>query len=993
MLKVNRKKLSLAILQALSAGALVSLAAPMANAQTTPTQPADVQKFSTTVTGSRIPSANLESTSPITQITAQDIKLFAPLSAENLLNIMPQVIADQGNNVSNGSTGTSNVNLRGLGAARTLVLVNGRPLPPGTPANGGYGADLNEIPLPLVQRVEILTGGASAVYGSDAIAGVVNFIMNDHFEGVQLDVSHSFYQHNQHSSIGSVVAAKEAVNPAQFHVPGDVSSDGEADSYSLILGGNFDGNKGNATVFVGFQKQKPLLQSARDFSACSLAATFGDGFACAGSSNTAPAKFSLSNGSAFTIANAAGGVRPYSSATDSFNFGPFNYYQAPDERWNVNAFAHYDVHPRARVYTEFGFHDDHSPRQIAPGADFGSVNTLSFDNPLLSDSLKAAFGITPTNPVDVVIQRRNVEGGPRIYDYHTSSYRIVGGVKGEIVDGWNYDAYYLLGRVIYSQVFRNDLATSKFNRALDVITDPNTGLPACRSAVNGFDPACVPWDIYHLGGVTPAALNYIVTPAFQTGTTERRVFGATLGADLGMYGWRTPWAKEGVGVSFGYENGIDKLNLETDAAFQSGDIEGLAVLPNKGQIGRREYFGEVRVPIIEDRPFAQYLAVNGSYRYSDYSIHQTANTYGVGVEWNPVREVKLRGSFQQAVRAPNVVELFIPKSLNLFNSQDPCGPDASGGPPSATLAQCLLTGLPASKYGSALLRSPAGQLQFQQGGNADLTPETSKSYTLGVVFQPTRELSATVDYYKIKVDNVISTIPSALALQGCITSGAFCDLIHRDAQGTLWLPGQGFVTGTNVNIAKLETDGIDLVANYRHTLPPGWGSVAVEFNGTYLMDLKIDSGTGAGPYQCAGLFGPVCNGNTFAINPIAKWKHLLRGIWSTPWWNIDLAATWRHIASVKLDACDSQAQLANSDLCSPEEAKLDSRDYLDLGLSWPMTKTFTVWAGVNNVLDKDPPLLGTSSGTGPTSSNNGNTFPQMYDALGRHFFVSVTAKF
>jgi outer membrane receptor protein involved in Fe transport len=995
MLKVNRKKLSLAVMQALGAGAMVGVVVPAALAQTPPTTTAaEVQKFSTTVTGSRIPSANLESTSPITTITAQDIRLFAPLSAENLLNIMPQVIADQGQMVSNGSTGTSNVNLRGLGSARTLVLINGRPMPPGSPVNGGYGADLNEIPLPLVQRVEILTGGASAVYGSDAIAGVVNFIMNDHFEGVQLDVSHSFYQHNQHSPIGDVVAAKEATNPAQFHNPGDVSSDGEQDQYSLIIGGNFDGGKGNATVFLGYQKQKPLLQSQRDFSACSLAATFGDGFACAGSSNTAPAKFTLPNGKAFTIADPAGNVRPYSSASDSFNFGPFNYYQAPDERWNVNAFAHYDVHPRARVYAEFGFHDDHSPRQIAPGADFGSVNTLTFDNPLLSDQLKATFGITPTNPVDVVIQRRNVEGGPRIFDFRTTSYRGVGGVKGEAMDGWNYDLYYMLGRVIYSQVFRNDLSTTKFGRALDAVRDPATGLAACASAVNGFDPACVPWDVFHNGAVTPAQTNYIVTPAFQTGTTERRVFGGTLGADLGMYGWRLPWAKEGVGVSFGYENGIDKLNLETDAAFQSGDIEGLAVLPNHGQIGRKEYFAEVRVPIMEDQPFAQYLAVNGSYRYSDYSINQTANTYGIGVEWNPIREVKLRGSYQQAVRAPNVVELFLPQSLNLFNGQDPCGPGPNGEPPSVTVAQCARSGLPANLYGNNLLRSPAGQLQFKQGGNENLTPETSKSYTLGVVMQPTRNLSASIDYYNIKVDNVISTIPSSLALTSCIQTGAFCDLIHRDAQGTLWLPGQGFVVGTNLNIAKLETDGIDFVANWRTGLPPGWGNFALEFNGTYLMNLKIDSGTGQGSYNCAGFYGPVCNGNAgIAINPLSTWKHLLRGIWTTPWLNIDLAATWRHINSVKLDACDSQAQIANVDLCSPEEAQLAARDYLDLGLSWPMTKQFTMWAGVTNVLDKDPPLAGTSSGVGPTSSNNGNTFPQLYDSLGRHFFVSLTAKF
>ena len=995
MKRMHRKKLSLAVAQAVGAGIFVT--APLAYGQAQPAQPgAPGFQEKITITGSRIPSPNLESTSPITQITSQDIKFTQPVSTENLLNMMPQVVADQGNNVSNGSTGTSQVNLRGLGSARTLVLVNGRPLPPGTPANGGYGADLNEIPVPLIQRVEILTGGASSVYGSDAIAGVVNFIMNDRFEGVQVDLSHGFYNHQQHSPIGDLVAAKEAGNPAQFHKPGNVDSDGESEDYSLTLGGNFAGGKGNGTLFIGYHKNNPLLQSQRDFSACSLAST-GDGYACIGSSNTAPTRFTaLGNattgagshlGVPFIVADAAGNVRPYVSANDAFNFAPFNYYQAPDQRWNVMGFAHYDVHPRARVYAEFGFHDDHSPRQLAPGADFGSVNTLSFDNPLLSDQFKQTFGITPTNPVDFVIQRRNIEGGPRIYDYRTSSYRIVTGVKGEILDGWNYDAYYLLGRVLYQQSFRNDLSTSHFTRALNVIPDAS-GKPVCASAANGDDPLCVPWDVYHVGGVTPEQVNYVVTPAFQTGTTERRIYGATLGADLGMYNWRSPWAKDGIGVSFGYENGNDRLDLNADAVNESGDLEGLAIKSNHGQIGRSEYFAEVRVPIIQDMPWAQYLAVNGSYRYSDYNIGQTANTYGFGVEWNPIREVKLRGSIQQAVRAPNVVELFLPQSLNLFNGTDPCAVEGS-----ATLEQCLKTGLPANLYHATILTTPAGQLQFLQGGNEKLTPETSHSYTLGAVLRLARGFDLSVDYYKIKVNNVISTIPSSLALTQCLQVGQFCDLIKRDAQGTLWLPGQGHIVGTNLNIAKLETDGVDVVANYRQQLPTGWGGFGVEFNGTYLKDLKFDSGAGLGPYNCAGLFGPVCNGNAgIAINPLPKWKHILRGIWNTPW-NVDLSATWRHVDSVKLDAFESNPQLNNPDLQQPNEAKLGERDWLDLALSWYITKQFTLWVGVNNVFDRDPPLVPTSDGIGPTSSNNGNTFPQFYDSLGRRFFISLTAKF
>jgi iron complex outermembrane receptor protein len=993
MKRMHRKKLSLAVAQALGAGIIVGLTAPSAYAQ----QPAPVERIEKfNVTGSRIPQANLESTSPITQITAQDIRFEGPVSVENLLNNMPQVIADQGNFVGNGSTGTATVNLRGLGSARTLVLVNGRPLPPGTPAPGGYAADLNEIPSQLIQRVEILTGGASAVYGSDAISGVVNFIMNDRFEGVQVDVSHSFYNHHQHNSVKSAVADSAAANPSQFQVPGDVDSDGEVEDYSLLLGGNFANNKGNATLFLGYHKQQPVRQDQRDFGACSLAAT-GEGFVCAGSSNGATGRFTPQSGPQkghkFTIADAAGNVRPFLTS-DLFNFNPFNYYQAPDQRWNVNAFAHYDVVPEARVYAEFGFHDSHSPRNIAPGADFGSINTLSFNNPLLSDAFKSTFGITPTNPVDFIIQRRNIEGGPRIFDYRTTSYRGVGGVKGEILGGWNYDLYYELGRVIYQQEFRNDLSISHFTRALDAVKDPATGLPTCRSVLNGFDPNCVPWDIFHLGGVSQAALDFVVTPAFQTGSTERRIYGGTLGADLGMYGWRSPWAKDGIGVSFGVEKGIDKFDLNVDVEFQTGDVEGLPVKANHGEISRTEYFAEVRVPIIEDRPWAQYLAVNGSYRYSDYSINQTANTYGLGVEWNPVKQVKLRGSISQSVRAPNIVELFLPAGLTLFSAQDPCGPNATtNAPPTATLAQCLRTGLPASLYGAGQLASPAGQLNTLQGGNPNLTPETGKSFTAGVVWQPMSNLSATVDYYKVKVNNVISIIPPATALLQCINVGSLCDLIHRDAQGTLWLPGQGFVTGTNVNIAKLETSGVDLIANYTQPLPGAWGSIAVQFNGTYLKDFKIDQGVGLGPYNCAGLYGPICNGQAgFAINPLAKWKHKLRGTWSSPW-NVDFSATWRHINQVTLDAFNSDPQLNNPDFQNPEEEKLASRDYLDLALSWAITKQFTLWAGVNNVFDKDPPLQGTSTGAAPTSSNSGNTFPQMYDPLGRRIFVSLTAKF
>src|SRR5436190_260635 len=323
--------------------ALAMMAAPAVFAQQ-----AEVQKGERIeITGSRIPSPNLESASPVAVISAQDIKFEGVTRIEDMLNSLPQVFADFGANVSNGSTGTATVNLRNLGATRTLVLMNGKRLPVGSalPFTASYPPDLNAIPAPLIQRIEVLTGGASAVYGSDAVAGVVNFIMRDNFEGVQGDVNYSWYQHDQHNDMARVVALRAVTNPAQFKVPGDLSHGGESTETSLLLGGNFAGGKGNATVFFDYKNDKPLSQDRYDYSACATGAPTAalGNFACGGSSTTAPGGrfLNLNTGASFAINSASGGVRPFAAATDQFNFAPYNYYQVDAERHSAAAFAHY----------------------------------------------------------------------------------------------------------------------------------------------------------------------------------------------------------------------------------------------------------------------------------------------------------------------------------------------------------------------------------------------------------------------------------------------------------------------------------------------------------------------------------------------------------------------------------------------------------------------------------------------------------------------------
>ncbi len=983
MKRMHRKKLSLAVAQALGAGIFVGLAAPSSYAQ----QPEKIEKV--TVTGTRIPSPNLESTSPISIITPTDIKFEHPVSVENLLNNMPQVFADQGNMLSNAATGTATVNLRGLGSARTLVLINGRRLPAGDPQ--AFPTDIDSIPLPLIQRIDIYTGGASAVYGSDAVSGVVNFIMNDRFQGVQFDIGHSFYNHQQGNGLASVIQGRAATNPSQFKVPGDVDSDGEVENYSVTMGSDFANGKGNATVFLGYTRSHPVLQRDRDYSACATGQS-ATGFTCGGSSTSVPGRFlDLNTGKSFTIADTAGNTRPFNSALDQFNFAPYNFYQRPDERYLADFFAHYDIVPWMRAYTEFEFMDDRTLAQIAPGGIFfggvGSENLLTFDNPLLSSGFKSTFGITPTTPGDVLIGRRNVEGGGRVTDLRHTDYRGVLGFKGELpfAPGWDYDAWYQMGKNVVQSAFLNDFSGSKILRALDVVTDPATGQPICRSTLAGTDPKCVPYDIFHLGANTLAAIDFLQTPAFITGFTEQSVVGATLSADLGMYGWRLPWAKDGIGVAFGLERRTEKLELHPDEEYVTADLTSFAgpTLPINGRYTVKEAYAEVKVPLIQDRPFAQLLSVNGSYRYSDYNTGHTTDTYGIGAEWAPVKEVRLRGSYQKATRAANIIELFLGQGLNLFNmSADPCGTSSIGGPPTATLAQCLLTGLKASQYGSGVLTNVAGQYNYLQGGNPNLDPEQAKTYTLGAVWQPMRNLSASVDYFKIKLDKVVSRVPPPIAVSQCIATGQFCDLIHRDpVLGTLWANG-GFVTGTNVNLSKRNTSGVDLSANYNQPIG-AWGSIGVNFVGTYVKEFVTEPIPGLGDYDCVGLYGAVCGA------PTPKWRHRVRGTWSTPW-NIDASLSWRHINSVDVELTKTDNPFLGGDFF-PVVKTLSARDYIDLAASWAITKEVTLWAGVNNVFDKDPPITD-SSIAGP-AAGNGNTYPQVYDALGRRIFISLTAKF
>jgi len=960
------------------------------------------------VTGSRIPQPNLEGTSPVSVIGSQEVALQGTQKVEDLINKLPQVFASQGGNYSNGSTGTATVDLRGLGAARTMVLVNGRRMVAGDPTF--EAPDLNQIPAPLIERVEVLTGGASAVYGSDAVAGVVNFIMKDNFEGIQFDGNYSFYNHTNDNDIVPPLVASSGFKPS----PGTVT-DGASTELSVLMGSNFADDKGNATLFIGWRDTDALLQSERDYSGCSLGLSTPTfpvtaSVVCGGSSTSYPGRFRPrwpGPDPSRTPADEDGNVRTWTSA-DLYNFGPLNYYQRPDTRWTVSSFMNYDVTDSANAYAEFMFMDDRTVSQIAPSGVFAYQDIgvpCDGSNPLVSaawlDVLCFNRGTNPplttADVAQVGIARRNVEGGGRQDDLRHTSYRGVVGVKGDLFDkNWNYDVNATYSEVVFQETYFNDFSITRIGRALDVVEDPDTGLPACRAAVDGTDPNCVPYDIWRIGGVTPGALAYLQIPLFSRGSTKLQTVSATMSSDLGVYGLKFPTANDGIGVAFGANYSEQALDFKVDPNFESGDGAGQGG-PTIGQSGgynAKELYAEMRVPIVQGAFMADSLLLNASYRYSDYSnpINDSTDTYGIGLEWAPIADIKFRGSYQKAVRAPSIIELYQAQGLGLYdNDFDPCAGVAD--PVTGLLdtgysfTECARTGVTAAQFGTGEIESnDAGQYNAIFGGNTSLTPEEAESYTIGFVFQPSflDGFALTVDYFDITVDDVISTIPPTVTLNECLNKGAavFCDKINRDANGSLWSSNDGYIESINLNIGSLKTSGFDIDLVYS-TAIGDMGSLSFRLTGTWLDELVTEpiAGSGSvGDYDCAGLYGSDCT----APNP--EWRHNARLTWATPW-NLDLSVAWRYFDEVLIDNADPNPLITGD--YNEFDKTLDAQNYIDIAGTYSFLENYELRVGINNVMDEDPPLS-TQVGSG---AGNGNTYPQVYDALGRYVFMGVTAKF
>ena len=1002
-----------------------------------PTTAANAQLQEVVVTGSRIATPNQTSISPVQFVGAKQFQNVGATRVEDVLNRLPQVFASQNSTSINGGSGTETVDLRGLGSQRTLVLVNGQRLPYGDTGGGSSatGADLNMIPTALIENVQILTGGASSIYGPDAVAGVVNFKLLDNFQGVKLVANGGGYFHSNNNDQGVITTINNFNNSGLgFFQPAPSSvATGAAKELTFIAGMNAPDDKGNVTFYASYRNIAKATQNLYSYSACTVASGFeppkGNGlFSCAGSHTAYPGTFQffgVGGNPAKSIANtvgAGGAVLPL-SAEPEFNFGPLNYYQAPEETWNAGAFLHYTFNEHAQVYASTMFMSNSAQLQIAPGGDFNAPLAVNCDNPYLSTAEVnqwcdgsaapgtfatqtfpngATFpnGVTyaPGKGRTLLIGYRNVPGGDRVTNPRHQDWRMVVGTKGAISDNWTYDVSYQYSQVTQQTLTSGDLSKVKMGYALDVVQGKNGPECAVTAAGNttGQAAGCVPWNIFAPGLVTPAMENYLGVTGVNDGELHQHVIDTNFTGDLSQY-VQLPTAHSGLQIAAGTEYIDWNLATYPDVTVQTGDQGGSGgtVAPVHGSIESFSEYVEMRLPILQDKPFAQSLTTDDSIRHSSYALGFATNTYSLGLAWQPVHDVRLRGTFTRAVRAPNITELYSADTVGLDGTQDPC----SGATPKYSAAQCANEGVSAAQYGNIISNS-AGQYNGLVGGNAQLKPETAITKSFGVSYTPSflRNFNATIDYYDIKISGIIRGIGANTVVNDCATQDLFCNDIHRDQFGSLWLSTNGYVLDTRQNVGIIEEKGLDVQLNY--SLDVGrFGNLSASFTGTHIQNFITTpiAALSSSAYDCAGYYGGTCSAPPQGA-PLFTWRHDMQVTWVTPFRSLSVTAGWRYLSGATVDTLNPSpnvgspgATVANGKVSSTD-ASLPAFNYLDMSLAYQISDAFLVRFGCNNVMDKSPPVIGTTNGP-TTPYYNGNTLPGTYDWGGRYVFGEIDVQF
>lgn len=961
--------------------------------QTETAQDEASQEGSIVVTGSRIQRPDLTSTSPLTVVSSEEFQLSGATNVEQVLNTLPQVLPGVTGFSNNPGNGAVTLNLRNLGATRTLVLVNGRRW---MFYDTNQIVDLNTIPQFMVEGVDVVTGGQSAVYGSDAIAGVVNFRLRNDLEGI--------------------------VMGAQYNIT--ERGDGARYNIDLGLGSSFADGRGNVALFANYTERKPIFQGQREFSrfdtldGCIAAGStdprFGFGTnlggtiaTCAarggevglvrsGSASTPIATISVSPTRSIIFNPTGGGSRTFQNPGDFYNFAPDNYLQLPQERYLLGAYGNYEISEGVNFFTELSFVNNSVPQELAP-TPIGGNYQLQIASPFFNEQTRNELRPLDTDGdgyVTTTIGFRFNQAGPRNVDANRTAFRILGGLRGDITPKLQYEAYYSYARTRNSQFQQGNVAISRFRAALNTNFSA-TGQLQCADAT-ARAAGCLPLNIFGLGIADPAAINYVTVDSNNTEISELKNAVAVVSGSLFNLGL----GAEDVGFALGGEYRQMSAQYIPDTFLASGDVAGFnAGQPTQGSYDVKEIFGELRVPIIQ-RGFVDLLELNGAARYSDYSLPNVGGvwTYAGGVNFAPVPDVTFRGQYQRAVRAPNVQDLFGGNSTGFPAAIDPCGSQTAANLRTETIRQlCIASGVPAANVFQAVVQ-PNSQIQANFGGNPNLSEETSDTYTAGVVIRPSfiPRLNITVDYFNIKVEDAIATFGGGLnsALSLCYTvaqdlSNPICSIFAGQRNPVTGALGQtqggGNPNVLSANIANIETSGIDAQVDYSLPLDfsiMGSGSSRLSFFylGTYLDKYRSTAVAAIPERETIGE-------GSISTNPLPKYRHTARLTFSDG--PAALSLRWRYFGSVEDPRIQNTflgLQRVGTDPALLPIPKIDAVNYFDLTANFDVSDNFTFTAGVNNLFDKLPQILG-------TTKEQANTYPGTYDVLGRDFFVGARLQF
>ena len=950
------------------------------------------------VTGSRIQTPGIQSASPIVTINAEAIRQQQTPEAEKILRILPTAVPGDGDAVNNGTAGVTTVNLRGMGSQRNLVLLNGKRM---TPYNINGAVDLSQIPTALLERVDIITGGASAVYGSDAISGAVNFITKSNFEGFEAD--------------------------ANYSQTGE--GDGKIVSTAFTVGANSGDGRGNAVVSVNYSKRDGVLFAARPLGQLGIVTANGANLgasappappagcggpgsvASGGSTTTVPTRTQITG-----VGTTAGQFRDDGSLGSNcsvFNFNPFNYYQTPQERWGGSAFANYQVTDNVEAYANLLYSKTEVRQQIAPSGIFGNSFFVPLSNPYLQASarntlitqanaarvagslpaanwrdLNANGVVDASDDISLVIRRRTGELGERSSTYQNNAFQFSAGVRGELGDSWDWDAFVQQGQSDRVSIAAGYTNVTNFGNALNAVTGPD-GKPVCRSG-----GSCVPVNVFGgYGTITPEMASYVGAVGIEKQSYRQTIVGGSVSGYADAI--KIPTAALPVQWSFGAEYREEVGETTPDECLKLAPASCLGgaggnTLPIKGGFDVYEIFGETIVPIFSDVAFAKSLEVELALRFSDYNPSGANTTWKAGVNWEPVEGLRFRAMQQRAVRAPNVGELAAPLVSGLRNAVlDPCSvTNASVLAGNPTLrARCISTGMTAAQVGT-VQDIVSGQISTFEGTNLALlpAPESADTTTVGFVWTPdyipvVSRPYFSVDYYKIRVDDWIGTYQAQEVLDACYDGGVAeqCSKIVR-INGDLASPAAGIQLFVQ-NLDYLETEGVELSAGFSLGLDEvggdeSWGRLQFSLNANYYMVNESRSDPTLPKIECVGYYGTSCGNPT----------HQLRWVQRTNWESgpFSLGYQWRYQDEVSIEETQKSGTF-------PQFQSIEAYNYVDLFGSWAINDAYRLSASVKNVFEEEPPIIGNEAAT--TSANSGNTLPSNYDTLGRVFAVGLNVRF